>query len=234
MAVTVALRGHALTTLERVLAELGRNSDAGAIDSLLNGYINSASSWFSNQCGRVFHAKDAITEKIAGNGRTRIRIARAPIVEITSVDVDGAALVLDSDYSIWNDNSGHPLQPCQLYRQAGWPWQAARGPGLDTAGIPGEERQNITLVYDGGFVTRAQNAIGGVDGDTAFVGLPVTLPDDIEDAVMMLVTTRWRARDRDLRVQSTGFEASSRTFMGVLVPPEVAAIVANYARVAHA
>lgn len=230
----VTLQPYALTTLDRVLSELDLDTstiytgNTAKYDSLLNGYINAASGWLAARCSRAFQAKNAIDEFIAGNGRTKIRVARPPIVSVTSVKLDDAPVTVTDDWII--DDAAHGV----LYRRVGWTWSAAVGPGLDTAGIPGEEKRNIEVVYNGGFVTRAQNAVGGVAGDLTFVGMPITLPDEIEDAIILLVSSRWLGRGRDTRVQAQSFERSGLSFYGKAVPPEVAAIVAEYAVIAHA
>jgi hypothetical protein len=224
VAAIVALRAHALTSLQRVLDELALDSDGGTQDSLLTGYINSASGFIARQCGRTFQRADDIEEAIAGMGGTRLRVARAPIIDVTTVTVAG--LILD-DYSIDDAEAG------VLYRQAGWPWCSAVGAGLDTEGIPGEEKRNVEVVYSGGYVTRPQSDTGGVDGDTSFVGEAITLPDELEDATIILVTTRWKGRGRDVRA-TTRHSDVVITYGGAPVPAEVLMLLSNFAAIPHA
>lgn len=232
MPVSVSLAANALTTLDRVLLELDLTSDGDKRDSLLHAYINSASSWLARTCGRTFHRQGggsgagaaAIVEKIAGMGTARLRVARPPIVgNPTTVKISGTALTITDDYTVDDAELGW------LYRSSGWPWSAKNAGGLDQGPLRGSESKDIEVTYNGGFVTRPQNAVGGV-----FAGVAITLPDDLEDACIELVVSRWKRKGEDVRVRARSFESSGYTFGGTPVSPEVAAVVANYALIAQA
>jgi hypothetical protein len=231
--VSVSLNADALTTLARVYLDLeGLTSDGDKRDSVLNAYINAASTWLARTCSRTFHrqgggsgaAAAAIVEKIAGMGTARLRVARPPIIgNPTSVKIDGSAITIDDDYTVDDAELGW------LYRGLGWPWSAKNAGGLDQGPLRGSESKNIEVTYNGGFITRAQADVGGV-----FAGQTITLPDDLEDACIELVVSRWKRRGEDVRVQSRSYEGSGLTFFGAPVSPAVAAVVANYALIPHA
>lgn len=222
MAVTIQLQASALTSLSRVLLELGLTPDNDKQDSKLNAYINSVSAWIATHCGRRFHRQDGIVEKVAGQGGVRIRLSRAPILDVTTVLVGGSEV---DDFEVEDEDARVGL----LYRESGWPWVTLGAGGLDQGPRPGEEKKNITVTYDGGYVTRAQAAAGG-----DFEDEEVTLPAELEDACVELVIARHRAQGNDPRVISETHENRAYTFTAGPMPASVQAKLAAYARIAHA
>lgn len=223
MPVTIDLQESALTSLSRVLLELGLTADSDRQASLLHAHINSVSDWISTYCGgRRFHRTDGIVEKVAGRGGVRLRLSRAPILDVDTVLINGTEI---DDYELETADAEKGL----LYRAAAWPWETLGAGGLDQGPMPGEEKKNVTVTYDGGYVTRAQAASGGT-----FDGEDVTLPAAIEDACVELVVARWRAQGSDPRVISEQHESKSYTFMAGAMPVSVQAKLANYVRIAHA
>jgi hypothetical protein len=218
----VAVAAHALTTLATVLDELALEQDTGPKDTRLERYINAASEFVRTFCGRSFHREDNIAESVRGRGGTLIQVSRRPIITIDSITVDGATLQA-STYSV--DDADRGL----IFRSTGWPWEAARMPGLSYQPIPGTEEPTIVVTYDGGFVTPAQAEAG------MFSAAARTLPWDLEDAVVQLVVSRWKLRGRDVRVSSETYDSGGGfTFGGAPVPPEILAILDGYSEIPNA
>jgi len=215
----VALSTEALTTLAVVLDEV----DIAAADATKEQrarperYIESASSLVASILQRpVVYAAGAV-EHCRGYGGARLLLRRTPVVAIDSIVLDGVTL----------DADGHEIEDADtgmLFRAAGWPDTAmvTVTPSGHTA--PGTEAPAIVVTYDAGWVTPGQ----------ASELLPRTLPHAIEDAVVELVTSRWRRRNKDLRVVGETLEKSSYTYGGVPVPAEVMAALAPYVRIANA
>jgi len=185
----MTLSDAALTDLSTALDELGLTTDGGAQDARLERYIEAASAGVASYCNRTFERDDAITEKVAGNGRPRILLDRTPLLSITSITIDSSTVASD-EYEIERALVG------SIYKESLWPADASMGHWITKDPIAGSEDQNITVVYSGGYVTRKQNA----DGD--FSAADVSVPLDLEDAVLQLVTSRWRAKGRDQAIKS--------------------------------
>lgn len=206
------LASNALTTLATVLDELGLVSDSGgAQDMRFERYINAASAFCARFCDRTFERATGIVERAKGFGGTHLIVSRTPIVTVTSIALDGDAFDTDT-YAV------HDAEAGILYRAAGWPNTAPRLPGITQPYAPGMEERSIVVTYDGGYVTPAQ------------VGTR-TLPWDLEDVVVQMVTSRWRGRGNDIRIRQETHEAKSYTFGGVPIPPEQLAVLAHYARI---
>lgn len=222
MPVTTTLQANALTNLAAVLDELGQASDGGALDSRLNRYINVASDFIERECGRIFRRQDAIVENCPGNRLARLKLTRRPILSLTAVVYLGTTYDL-TDIAVVDADAGIIL------RRNGFPWTAAAEPYLSRRQVPGSEFPDVVVTYSGGYVTPKQ-----VDDATFAPFAPRTLPSDLEDAAILLVTTRWRLKGVDPRARARSFEASGLTFGGEPVPPEIAAIIDHYRDVASA
>lgn len=224
----MAVAADALTTLTAVCEELKITSPDADATSFLERSINAASARVVRHCGRAFHRVDDIEEKVKGFGSPRIRLARTPILDVTSIVVDGTTID-DDDFHIEDAAPGDALGPRSIFMPGGFPWTAERGPGISQSPVPGtEDSSRIIVTYDGGFVTPTQSGVGG-----AFAGQTRTLPYDLEEAVIRLVASRWRGRGRDGTVVAQSHEASGFTFDGRL-PADVVALLNPFTRFAHA
>ena len=216
----MALPASALTTLATVLDELNLTSDSGgAQDTRLERYIQTASAQIAAYCGRTFERADAIAEAVATFGWTKLLVNRTPIIAVTSVVVDGSTLSA-SDYSIDDANTG------SLFRATGWPWSASRFGGIAQGPAPGQEERATVVTYSGGYVTPQQVVLGTFT--------PRTLPYDLEDACVQLVTSRYRAKARDVRERARSYEASGMNYGEALFPPEVMVLLQRHVRVVSA
>lgn len=207
-----ALQANALTTLSVVLDELELDADAGRRDNTLRRLINSTSDFVAGWCARQLHAS-RITERRAGFGGCELVLRTRPVRAVVSVTYDGDPL------TDWELRDVIPGMPGALYRAGGWPWVVGGVPGIIQPPLPGEEAERIVVVYDGGWVTAAQVESGEF--------ATRTLPGAIEDAVIELVTSRWRRRGADVR-QVSASNTATTPVGGEFVPPEVSAALAPY------
>lgn len=219
MPVTVTLQANALTNLATVLDELTLASDGGAVDSRLNRYINAASDFIERECGRSFSKALAIVENVQGFGLSTLKLSHTPIVALTSIAYQGTTYGA-ADLAVVDAGAG------LVMRRGGFPWTAEKDTELSRRRVPGREFPDIVATYDGGYVTPKQK-----DDNAA---LTRTLPSDLEDACVQLVTSRYQGRGVNVRERARRYEATGVTFGGEPVPPEIMAIIAKYARVANA
>lgn len=209
----MAVASNALVTLTTVLDELGLTSDGGTQDARLERYINSASAAIASYCNRVFQYEAGIVEKVAGYGSPRLYLSRTPILSISSITLDGSTLN-SSDYEL--DDSAQ-----YLYREDGWIWTASVQSAVRPQKIPFTEDKDFTVTYTGGYITQQQ--------DDDAVGTR-TLPYDIEDAALQMVTDRWRSQGRDRSIKAEKLGDASITYGSWELSPEVVSVLKNYKR----
>lgn len=97
--------------------------------------------------------------------------------------------------------------------------------GIVTRGVVGWPDGSVTATYAGGWVTPTQ---------AATLGLPQTLPLDVEDAVIQLVTSRYRRRGKDAGIVGESFTGSTFTYDGQAVPASIMGILAAHQHIANA
>lgn len=181
----VDLTSDALTTLDTVKDELGIS--VSTYDDTLKRLINAVSRRIRSYCERVFYFEEDVEESVAGFGDTKLVVSRRPIVEISSITYDGETVSSD-DYSIHSDEAGI------IYRETGWAWTARLLKNVTADPKPGTEQKLFVVTYDAGWVTPQQV----VDDPT----LTRTLPEDLEDACLMAVTSRYQSKGQDLLIKS--------------------------------
>ncbi len=219
----MTLAANALTTLATVLDELSLTTDGGVVDARLERYINAASDLIERYCGRTFQREDAIAELVAPKGGAFLLLERTPVLSIASIMDDGTTIDA-AEYELRDADVGN------VYRAAGWPSTARSRGGLTSSPVPGSEERTLTVTYSAGYVTPAQAA----DADGDFFEATRTLPYDLEDACVQMVTTRWLARGVDLRLRQKAYENATMTFGGTPIPPEIMGVLDSYARIASA
>jgi len=211
----VTLTSDALVTLAVVKDELGVTGEAE--DDRLKRMINAVSRRIRSYCHRTFYFEEDIVESVAGFGGTLIRLSRRPIVSVSSVTYDDAEISSD-DYTVQNASG-------MLYRSTGWAWTARLQRNSVADPQPGSERAAFEVTYTGGYVTEPQ-----VDDEVADTK---TLPDDLEDACLMAVVTRYRGRGQDQRIKSEKSLTYSVTYTdgAELLSPAVKEMLAPYREV---
>lgn len=200
--VTDQASSYDLTSLVNVKSELSIGASVTTSDAVLRRYITSASSAAINYCNRVF-VVESIQDQFLSKGATRLigdrpdvlQLSRWPISDLTSVAVDGTALVENTDF-LTDVTTGQLTKIDSDGNRRNWCGQS------------------IIVVYDGGFDA---------------------IPADVEDAVIRMVTKRYRAKGRDSTLKqqnipgvleqsfwiATGADAGNLT-------PDIADILSNY------
>lgn len=213
-AVIIQVRGavpaatDGLTTAQRIIDELSITSRKK--QNLIDDMILEASAAIESYCGRKFK-QEALAEKVAGNGRKVLSIARPPIISISSITYDGTAE--DSTlYEIHDADAG------LIYKKDGFIDTSAVLPLASSPEEPGSERKLYTVNYTGGYV------LPGVTGRT--------LPYDIERACIRMVQFYLNApKNPNIKRQSVPqvYDVEyAHMEGGNSIPPEIARMLDPY------
>lgn len=225
----MAVPSGSLTTLDTVKEELA--IDSSDYDAYLERLIGAATAQAENYCNRKFSFDYGIVEYVAGYATPHLMISRPPISDISEIRYDGS-LVSGDAYEVpnmGNDTTGI------IYGLNGWIWSAPGGSGITHIPKPATERLLYKVTYDGGYVTPQQE----IDTVNDQVPLIRSLPYDLEDAIVQLVTHRFRSRGRDQTIasesllqSSVSYKATSRSGTASLDEqlPDVAHILRSYLR----
>ena len=160
-------------------------------DDFLTRSITRCSRAAANFCNRTFAietVQDQITlrrdrwPRMIVERPEILQLTRWPLVVVTSVTVDGTALVAGTDFLV--DATNGQLQRLNDYGNM-TPWIG----------------ETIVVVYSAGYVLPDQSPVTGA----------LNLPDDIQDAVSRMVYTRYAERQRDPLVKSEQVDGVGRT-----------------------
>ena len=214
----MALEENALTTEDEINAELGISGQTTLVERL----INVASAQIQSVVGRKLFRTDGIVEKRPGHSSPFLRLDRTPILSLTSVTFLGDSVSLD-DIEIHDPDAGI------LCRQSGWSWTVAVHQEITQTPIPGTERKSYEFTYNGGFVTPEQ---------TPSPFATRTLPFDLEDACIKLVTSRFLKKGSDLDITSEKLKKWSASYAGASgtgseggIPPPILRMLDRHRRV---
>lgn len=210
-----------LTLPGTVATELG----VDASDARLPRLIASASAAIAGVLRRNrLHYGSAIVEKVFGSGRSRVVLDVTPIVSVASVVLPDGTSLLSTEYTRESDDAG------LLYRASGWPFTGVARGGLPPAADPlvGSETNTITVTYAAGWVTPAQATSAG------WAGPARSLPYDIEEACIQLVTNLYRSGGQAANISSESLgdysvSYADRARIGAMTPG-VTELLARYAR----
>lgn len=212
-----------LTLPATVAAELA--GGVTSADSRLPRLIAAASAAILRHLNRPqLHYSAAYEETLAGHGRHRLVLGLCPVLDVTSVTIDGSTISADS-YELEDAEAG------LLYRSARWPWTGYTRGGLppQTDRDAGSEEACITVTYEGGYVTPAQAA------EVGWAGPARSLPYDLEEACVQAVVNLYRRGGDAAGIASESLGAYSVSYRipdgaGGLLPDSVLAQLARYVR----
>ncbi len=139
-------------------------------DKFIERLVNSASEMISKYCNRKFIA-DTYSEYYKGSGRQKLVLNQYPVNYITSVKVDSASLTAGTDYVTADQTY---LDQGIIFKNNGWTWYGY------LTGLVGELTapvDNIEVVYSAGYTLSPEASR--------------TLPYDLEDACISLVSTQY-------------------------------------------
>lgn len=201
----VELKDNALTTIEAVKEYLQIDATDTSKDNLLGRLINAASSFIERYCDRKF-AKGIYTEKYRGTGSQNLYLNQRPVNNVVYVKIDGQTI----------DSGEYELIPDAgiLYRETGWP---CHGYTQDLTGDFVISTRNIEVQYEAGYILPK-------DGTTL---QPANLPDDVEQACIMLVMFYYKT---DVANFSTVFAESGAVFKPQAMPSNVKVLLDQYRR----
>lgn len=213
----MTLAPNALTTPKEIRAELGIT---GNVDRL----INAASDRVERFCQRSFYYEPARVEQLPGFADFYLTVEKGPILSVASLTYDGA--LIDSDeYEIADD------------------WRIRSDSGFtSTAGTArdfvsrypkaGSEKALYELTFAAGYVTPAQ---------AGELGIPRTLPYDLEDAVIQLVAMRYLETGNNPRIKSERLMSHQVSYGGPStkdsedgIPTTIAATLKPYRKLGQA
>lgn len=172
----MALIGSALTTLVLAKDAAGIPSGNTADDTFLERRINALSISVASYCDRIFGGASDIpsyTEILAPPNRQLLQVRQWPIVAVTSIDDNGFALTLNTDYrcDAQDKARGH------IYRENGWIGNTlVTGLTMD----PVANERSLTVVYTAGYYLPG-------DATHYIEGNPASLPLDLVLAVSDMV-----------------------------------------------
>lgn len=204
---------NALTTLGVVKSELGIAASDTAEDSFLRRQIVAASDAVQSYLDRKIFYEVGIVEKVAGFGSFYLKLSRTPVLTLTSITDDNSVVDL-INVTIDDPNAG------LIRRPEGWRWTRGVIGGITNHPYPGSEEKLFTVTYTAGWVTPHQET------EAVPADLERTLPHDIEDAVIELITLRRSRRGRDPTIKSEKLLVWAATYDISLnqhgIPPAVA------------
>jgi hypothetical protein len=204
---------HVLANVATLKDDWGISGTAD--DAFLGRAIGRCSAAAEQYCNRIF-AYETVQDRVSLSCEgwphmivrdlQAIQLSRWPLAAVTSVTVDGTALIEGTDF-IKDAANGRLLRLDSDGRTRTWCGAL------------------VIVVYAAGFVLPAWDA-------TQFPGIP-TLPFDIEDAVGRMVYTRYSERKRDPLIKAE--KAEGVYSVEYLVPsgdgnlsPDVADLLDNY------
>lgn len=179
----------ALTTVAEVKDAL--SITVSTYDGTIARVINAASDWFVRQTGRRFD-RGTVTETFTGHGFDKVLLSRFPLVSITSISFKGSALSA-SDYAIYDANAG-------IIQKVNGVWLDTSLESFDLrpSPVPGTGPKDYSAVYVGGYYLPAS---GSRD-----------LPYDIEESIIEMSASKYRALGRDQSVASESVLSYSVSF----------------------
>src|ERR1044072_1022894 len=191
------LPSNALTTLGALKDELGIDATDESQDARLARLIGVASDFIQRWCGRKF-GKLQRTEYYKGYG-TPLMYLRVPPIDAAAdltvvlrdpVSSDAAQeFVQGIDFRIEDHELG------TLWRPGGWEKTAPLVAGASYEALDGMEAALWAVTYTGGYVLRK-------DETTGPPAVVRTLPYDIEQVCLELITTKQQAQGRDRAITS--------------------------------
>lgn len=193
LTVTSGATSYALTTVTRVKTELGIDTYDFSKDEYLKAVINEASDIMANETGRTF-VKQTYLETLSGNNRPVLMLRKFPVISVSKVVYCGTTLA-SSSYNIQDASVGF------LYKRTGWidtpilsgGWSATQV-GVEQMQVGSIEPYSVT--YSAGWVAPT----------TASTAITRTLPYDVEQATVTLVSASYNALGRDpmVKMERTG------------------------------
>lgn len=211
-----------LCTAATVAGDLGVTSDA-----TVQRCVTAASRAIAAYCGRAFERATSVIEYPVSFKRSRLLLARAPVVSIASI-YEYDALVDSADYESVGANADAGivlrLNGCWVSTQE-WDGLTTLSPDR---GDGRTDEYGVKVTYTAGYVTPGQNAVDAVTYTS------VTLPEDVQEAAVMTSVGLYRSRGVDQMISSESIGDWSVSYFAQkanassLIPGVAQALLAPY------
>lgn len=241
MAATTPLKRNALTTLAIAKEELGVAAADKTKNDQLRRYINAASQLVETVCNRPygFWKQRGFVEAVKGYGDAHLVLTKRPIVAVSAITGPAGSVSdpLNDVVDIAQVHIEGDGRSGLLWREGGWWWTAQQKTGIVYEKVPLSEEASYTVTYDGGYVTAHQAQVADPGNDEPpgeLAGAEVTLPDDLHDAVIKMITMRWKGRGKvaDPAVTAESMQSYSVTYGAKSnpfgLPVEIMSVLALY------
>lgn len=197
---------NALTTLQTLKDELGIGAGENTHDDALGRLAGVATDLIEKFCKRTFLRGTVTSERVAGFGTPRLFLARTPVVSVTSVIIDGTTID-STTYYVEDDEQG------SLFCSSCWDWTK---PDPGPRGFATEERKYL-VTYVGGYYLPGHESRN--------------LPFPIEEACIMAVVGRFRARGKYTGLDAETVQGDTRAWADFTLPAAARQLLEQYKRV---
>lgn len=201
LTVTVPATATKLCLVEEVMEELGC---AVEDEPTLTDIVQQVSDAIGTYCGRIF-AKQTYEETVAGYGDVHMILSVWPIVSVTSVLSNGAAI---TDFTLQEPENG------MLYRAAGWDWTTRWVGRISPKPFPESETQSFVVTYVAGY-------------DLPAAMLP-NLPGDIERAAIIVAKDWFVNLDRNVSIKVMKTPDMTVEWLEHNLPPSAMRLLTNH------
>jgi hypothetical protein len=208
-----------LTTLKAEMkGELGGVTEAD--EAVLQRHITAASLSIERFTQRFLPFEEGIEEHAAGFGDNVLQLERRPITTLTTILQDSSPV---TNVVVHDADAG------QLYREDGFVWSAPHWWASSRSRIAGQETPEFVVTYDAGYVLPSYVGLAkpaSLGGGTWAAG-DVTLPEDIQQAALILAAYLFRKRLRPGDVSQERIGDYAVTYRSGM-PGEAAAILDSW------
>lgn len=202
----MAASSQDLSTVAAVAAYIGGidGSDTD-VNDLLQALLTSASAYASNYASRDFRSQ-TYTEKYNGLGTQRIMLRNAPVASIALLSINSIEVPARGSTLIgyvFDDTGMVYVDGCYQFSR-GW--------------------QNVSVTYTAGWVTPGQ-------AQTTSPPSTVTLPADIQQAVIETVALKYKAQRNNIGIAARQIAGETISYSQVDIPKSAQPVFDFYRRV---
>lgn len=227
----MALPTNALTTVAAVCGELSLSvpTPGSAEEVDLERRIGAASSAIERYCDRKFAKVVDFVERVPGFGSDVLFLTRVPLLSVAKVEYEGEEVTATEYEATPSDEDAEAGLLRRAYDAPGtWEWTALCSRGASGGKQAGAERRAYAVTYTAGYVLPKDDAPDN----------PRTLPFDVEQACILVVSAGVASKGRDTSVSSETVLSASVSYaapganLGVSgLPLEAERLLAPYRRV---
>ncbi len=199
-----------LTTLENLKAWLPINTTTTSDDPTLSRLITAASNDFMRATKRPDLLQASYCEVRTGDGGTRMVLYHWPIVSVTTLKINGAAVAASADKIVAGYFLDQDIDPERIFSL----WLAG--------GSSFTDGNSVQISYAAGYVQPGASA--------PLTQGQIALPEDIEQAVIDWCAYRYKERPNVSATQRRSVQGESAQTELIDAPPNVLKVIDRYAR----